>query len=293
MNQEPFYQKEHYGRLDFFKLFHYKDSLLRSYNYHWHSSIEIIYILKGSIWAAVNGQVFEARPRDMIFVNSGSIHGYWGASPDTVMGLLEVKLELFDELLQEFRDPGYRNTIFGKQAFFSHEKDGGIHSRLECLFLDIRNEFLNKKKGWLLIMRARIYEMAVVLLRELPENHQKSLDVTMRNSNHEIIERVFAQIHKNYSDPNLNLKHVADTAALSKFYFTRFFRKYSGQTFHSYLSGIRVAHAEEMLLESNLTIMDIAIRCGFGSKETFNRIFKLHTGVPPSLYRSEKKAPKP
>jgi AraC-like DNA-binding protein len=292
MDQKPFYQKEHNGRLGFFRLFHYKDSLLRSYNYHWHSSIEIIYILKGGIWVAVDGQIFEAKPRDLVFINSGSIHGYWGASPDTVLGLLEVKLELFDELLQEFRDPGYRNTIFGKQVFFSPQKDGNIHSGLERLFLDIREEFLGKKKGWILIMQARIYEMAVFLLRELPENHQESLDVTMRNPKHEIIERVFAQIHKNYSDSNLNLKNVADMSALSKFYFTRFFKKYAGQTFHSYLVSIRVAHAEEMLLESNMTIMDIAIRCGFGSKETFNRLFKLHTGIPPSLYRSEKKAVK-
>jgi AraC-like DNA-binding protein len=292
VDRNPFYQKEHPGRLGFFQLFHYKDSFLRFYDSHWHSSIEIVYLLKGSVWAAVDGQVFEVKPRDLVFVNSGSIHGYWGASPDTVMGLLEVKLELFDELLHELRDPAYRNTIFGKRPFFSAKKDDDIHGRLERLFLDIRKEFLNKKKGWILIMRARIYEMAVILLREVPETRQEPLDLTIRNSNHEIIERVFAQIHKNYSDPNLNLTNIADMAALSKFYFTRFFKKYTGQTFHSYLSDIRVAHAEEMLLESNLTIMDIAIRCGFGSKETFNRLFKLHTGLSPSLYRSGKSASK-
>ena len=60
-----------------------------------------------------------------------------------------------------------------------------------------------------------------------------------------------------------------------------------GQNFFQFINGYRVEEVKKRLQNpkySNLTILGIAIECGFSSKAAFNRIFKLHTGVTPSAY---------
>jgi AraC-like DNA-binding protein len=289
MDQKPFYQKQPGSPLGLLHPIVYSDSALRFYNFHWHSFIEIVYGLREKIWISVDGRPYEVHPRDMVFVNSGSIHGYWGASPGAMIGLLEARSELLDDLPMDEDYPVPHNRIFRGKVFFSPAEDGKIHRRLEECFLAIQDESRNPKKGGCLALKARFYEMALVFLRELPESGDSRAKATEKNAgfctNHEVLERIFSFIHEKYRNSGFNLDEMADFAGMSKFYFNRFFRKHTGQTFHKYLSSLRIAHAKESLVESNHTVLDIALTCGFGSKETFNRLFKQHTGIVPSLYR--------
>jgi AraC-like DNA-binding protein len=96
---------------------------------------------------------------------------------------------------------------------------------------------------------------------------------------------VFTFIHSSYTDCSLDLQHAADSAYLSKCYFSRYFKAQTGETFHRYLARIRVMYAEKDLTDSDKPVTDIAYDCGFGSIKTFNRIFKTFTGVSPTDYR--------
>jgi transcriptional regulator GlxA family with amidase domain len=58
--------------------------------------------------------------------------------------------------------------------------------------------------------------------------------------------------------------------------------------FHHYLLMVRVSHAEEFLLKTDLPLTTIAYSCGFASLATFNRVFKQGTGITPSSYRKNK-----
>jgi AraC-like DNA-binding protein len=290
MEQKPFYQKHPEGPLGLFHPFAYFDSPMRFYNFHWHSFIEIAYGLNKKIWISIDGQSYEILPRTLAFINSGSIHGYWGAPEDTLTGLLEVRPELFDAVLMDKDSTLLYNSIFNGKVFFTPDEDDRIHRRLEECFLTIRDECISQKKGYGLAVKAALYEMALVFLRDFSEFDRSLSKKSDNNIKHEVLERIFSYIYKKYRDPDFTLELMAEFAGMSKSYFTRFFRKYTGQTFHNYLSDIRITHAKEFLLESNRTILDIALDCGFGSKETFNRLFKRHTGIVPSIYRDRKKA---
>jgi AraC-like DNA-binding protein len=99
---------------------------------------------------------------------------------------------------------------------------------------------------------------------------------------------VLSYVHNNYDDPDVSLDHAADVASLSKFYFTRFFRGQTGQTFHNYLNRIRINRAKEYLIETDKPITDISFLCGFSSTNTFNRLFKLYNGITPSDCRTRR-----
>ena len=80
-------------------------------------------------------------------------------------------------------------------------------------------------------------------------------------------------VHENYMR-RLNVESVARRFYLSPNYFSRLFRRTLGTGFNSYLNCYRVEKAREMLLETDLSISEIAFLCGFGSISQFNRVFR-------------------
>lgn len=86
---------------------------------------------------------------------------------------------------------------------------------------------------------------------------------------------------------DITIQEVADVAKYSTFYFTRYFKNATGMTFGRFLSSFRVKVAEKKyLLEEDLTVTDIAFKCGFNSIKTFNRVFfKIIKGCTPTEIR--------
>lgn len=81
---------------------------------------------------------------------------------------------------------------------------------------------------------------------------------------------------------------IAELAA--RFYmeqnsFTRRFKKYTGKTPKEYQMECRMERAKGLLTESNLSLSEIAARCGFGSHSFFSKIFRKLQGVTPTEYR--------
>ena len=54
----------------------------------------------------------------------------------------------------------------------------------------------------------------------------------------------------------------------------------------NYLNSCRVAHAARLLLEADLSVTDVAMRCGFSTSQYFATVFKNHFGQTPRAYRA-------
>jgi AraC-like DNA-binding protein len=79
---------------------------------------------------------------------------------------------------------------------------------------------------------------------------------------------------------------VAQHFHLSRQYFSKLFRRFTGQSPHSYLMEVRLRQARALLEETDLTIQEVATRVGFSDPYYFARTFRTHCGVSPSQYRN-------
>lgn len=96
-----------------------------------------------------------------------------------------------------------------------------------------------------------------------------------------------------YVDAQLDLRTLSRRSGWPPNYVSQALNQGRGQNFFEFVNGFRVSAAARYLANPDdaRTILDIALACGFGSKSTFNAVFKRLTGHTPSAYRRSRGAP--
>ena len=88
-----------------------------------------------------------------------------------------------------------------------------------------------------------------------------------------------------HAGEQITLTEVADHFALSPSHLSRIFHQETGFGIREYLIHYRIRQACDLLLNSGLTITQIADRCGFSDSNYFGDAFKKATGLSPREYR--------
>ena len=105
---------------------------------------------------------------------------------------------------------------------------------------------------------------------------------------HEYIEKFMniCNYITEHCSENINMEELANLAGFSKFHFSRLFKQFSGMSCYEYLLQKRVALAEQLLIQPDISITEAAMLSGFNSLSTFNRVFKSHKNCTPSEYKN-------
>ena len=98
------------------------------------------------------------------------------------------------------------------------------------------------------------------------------------------LNRALKFIEQNLEEP-LQLKDIAAAAGLSPPHFRRCFKHDTGYTPYRYTIMKRIDLAKRLLVESDLSMIQIALASGFGSQPRFNAAFKKIVGTSPGLWK--------
>ncbi|MDX2214187.1 MAG: AraC family transcriptional regulator [Oculatellaceae cyanobacterium bins.114] len=97
--------------------------------------------------------------------------------------------------------------------------------------------------------------------------------------------RVIDYINAHLAD-EIQLSDLATLADLSQFHFSRLFKQSTGVTPHQYVLQQRVERAKQLLKTTDLSVMDIALLCGFSSHSHLGKWIQHYTGLSPKAYRA-------
>ncbi|WP_119329532.1 AraC family transcriptional regulator [Cysteiniphilum halobium] len=102
------------------------------------------------------------------------------------------------------------------------------------------------------------------------------------------LQKVITYIAK-HLDEKLSLDQLSDIACISKYHFHRLFTGHVGLSVQQYIRWLRLKRAaHQLIVESDKSIIDIAIDAGFESHEAFTRAFKQTSGISPKAFRMQK-----
>ena len=89
-----------------------------------------------------------------------------------------------------------------------------------------------------------------------------------------------------YLDTDLSLEAMAKQIGMSRYYFASQFKQAMGISPYQYVIRQRIKRARK-LLESRLSLLQIALDCGFASQSHLNKVFRQYVGTTPKKYREK------
>lgn len=103
--------------------------------------------------------------------------------------------------------------------------------------------------------------------------------------NIERINKVIRHIEQSI-DKEMSLEELAQLAFFSPFHFQRMFKKILGETPKQFIKRLRLEEAARIItFHSEQNILEVAIKVGFQSIESFSRAFKDYYAISPDNYK--------
>lgn len=251
---------------------------------HRHNDIEINFIARGEMRCLIGGQVQT--------ISEGEIAVFWAVTPhritncdsQTLLGLIHVPLLEF----LRWNMPGALHEPLLRGKIVLMPGDAQLD---ELLFrrwaLDMQRTVIptptdrpQDQSAALLEVQARLLRLTRHLDAGTPRT--SAGDHARHLSKAEQLAQLLAERHAEPTDLG---ELVADTG-LHPNYAMTLFRETFGMTMLQYVTQHRVAHAQRLLITSELPILDLALEAGFGSIGHFYTVFKRSSGVSPRHYRA-------
>lgn len=272
------YQHEHDRITDgldiFFWVFNDKSSYVPT---HWHSAIEVMYILEGEVDILINGETTRLLPGDVYLIDSAIPH-----STKSLSGNRAILIQLPYRLLERYI-PDIDNRRFN---FDCHDHSPLIQTKLLQLIETIKQMqvvFEIKPDGEILRFNSLVFEFLFQIYHNFSrviedENEKKSSKTFSR------IQNIVDYLDANYTR-QITLDEIASVACFQKEYFCHFFKKNMGTTYTRYLNDLRLSKIRKDLIETDLPLKDILEKHGFSNYKLFRKMFSETFGCTPGQYR--------
>lgn len=134
------------------------------------------------------------------------------------------------------------------------------------------------------IIESLVVQFFVTALRS--QSVSPELDTTLKYPHFALIEAIH-YIQRHYAK-NPSLKETAEAVHISDAYLSRLFTSQLTTTYSRFLTGIKISHAMELLLNTNLAITEVADQCGYSNSNYFSDAFKKVVGISPFKYRKKR-----
>jgi len=244
---------------------------------HEHSVYEVYYLVSGKRRYLMQHTVYDVEPGNLIFVPKKQLHR---ATSETKVG--------YDRYVLYFSDSQANalSAMLGESAFENLLNSG-------CLQLpgyiakDIQRDMEQ-------IRQETIYPSPIAgavvthLLQGIIINALRygSKKQRLIGESADKVQMVARYITEHYRD-EISLSMAAEMACLEKTYFSKRFKTLTGFGFQEYLLQTRLLASEQMLLETRLSMSEIAENCGFSCSNYFGDVFRRYKGISPSDYRKK------
>lgn len=254
--------------------------------WHYHNYYEISFITEGFGKRIVADSIEEFQPGDLVFIGRNIPH-VWIANKELLspskrsleMVFLQVPIDMFKpELLSIPELKHVANAL--KQSERGIRITGDTLNQVSNIMLQL--PYLDDFERFLQFFR---------LMDMIGQSHDlvPLASVNYKNIHFETKNKRILTIHeylmKNYRE-NIDLKQIASLVNMAEGSLCRFFKSIVGITIFEYLNKIKIEFACKLLMDKDLSVLDVAIDSGFNNLSHFNKQFKLITGVPPKDYRS-------
>ncbi len=249
---------------------------------HWHSAIEIIYILNGELEVVMDGQSVILCREDMLLLNSKILHSTKCTKENDA-----VLLQLPYPFLKKYI-PDLDSLFFTLNTCRMAQEKRDKFLQIKSLLNRMRVLHESHPQGSKLIFTSLLFELLHLIHQDFRSQVLRS-DYLKRTKHLARLEPLlqYAQLH--YRE-NVAIDEIAAVAGFQPEYFCRFFKKNMGVTFLTYLNEVRLSYIYQDLILTELPVGQLLELHGFTNYKLFRRMFQEHFHNTPSGVRRKLKS---
>lgn len=251
-----YYQKENFSGIYDFRCRLHNKFIIES---HIHEYSEILYCQNGSCDVLINGKKVHLEDNEFVFIPPNYIHQY---------NLIDVNV-ICAVFSNDFIPLFFKFTKDEKLAITKFKAD------------ELKNIFellpqINKNKTILVMAYLNLICNKVI---------EKGTFEKSALADGTLYQNVISYVSKNFAE-EISLKQIAKAFGYNQKYLSHALHSLTGIHFSDFIAMYRVEYAKVLLIKnSELSVTEIAGKCGFAAINTFNRQFKKLTSMTPTQYK--------
>ncbi|MDQ6419066.1 AraC family transcriptional regulator [Paenibacillus sp. LHD-117] len=268
------------------------NTLQSGFRAHRHDFLEFSYVVEGTGSETINEALHPMKPGTFTFVLPYQVHQIY-TDPGSKLVLYNCMFGM-DLLMEASLQERMLGLIDAGGAPSFIQLAGEEHERMLQLLHDMYGEYRGGEPWRHTMLQLRLKEILVRF-----DRHRRTQEQTARNGRetvqphrsslgkHSSVWPIIHYIHQHYQD-DLTLSELAERFSLSVSRISEVIKETTGQNFLHFLHDLRIRHACSLLVSTEMSVSEIALEVGYGSYNTFSRVFRESKGIVPKEYRKRK-----
>ena len=232
-------------------------------------SFLLVYVSNGSGILQVRNQQYALNTGNIAVINCLDGYKLNADSQGWQIFWIHINGKMMKEIYKMILDIGKDNPIFQLNSLVEITK--------------IWEEIYAATNSDTKIKELLINEQLFHLINQVLKVQSEFLQTT--TSHKEKIQQVRNYLEENFSS-QISLDQLAEIFYINKYYLTRIYKETYQQTINQTLTQLRITKAKELLRYSELSMVEIAVSCGFQDASYFSKVFKKIEGESPQKYRT-------
>lgn len=273
--------------LDFDISKHMKDQTMYL---HKHTYIEVDYVYKGCCTYYIDNEKssFQLKEKELCIINQNVIHGMETQGEDNIVIKCMIPFEYIE--VEQYFEVSQKVEM---KKFLKHATVENVTRPFYMIFqiadteyfeeiiYHLFCEFLKKEIGWRRAVKNHLSNLFLYLMRAEDEELLQAKEVKEENFN---IAMLLECMRKNYQF--ITLKDLAKDFHFHENYLSRMIKQQCQVSFRELLCQIRLKEAERLLINTELSVTEIAERVGYHKPNFFFKLFKEHYKMTPIEFRN-------
>lgn len=236
---------------------------------HYHDRLEIYYLKEGHCRYFIDKDTYDLRAGDTVIIPAGVLHtAVYNGEPHS-RALINCGRQYVP------------SSVYPHLADMTHIcRRAAWQGEVEARLARIAEEYALRDEFSRDVIRSELAELLILLARSRRDGAEAAAE-------QDFVTEAISYMQAHYAQ-SVTLREVAAHCAVSYEHLSRTFKKRTGFGFNEYLTLYRLKQAEALLLgEQDLSVGEIAFRCGFNDSNYFAERFGQIYGLPPTALRRQ------
>ena len=217
---------------------------------HWHSALEITYLLDGQADLTVEGTPLTMVKGEFAVVDTGRIHEYHCPSD-----FRQLVIHIDDACISSYMDNRRNFQIFCDRTELTEDRVD-LYLEICSMLEELSLQWISRQPGYRILCESLVLRILYELVAHFSIPLYRD-DLPEPTREQRRIREIVDYIGENYDRP-ISLDEISDHFGLSSEYFSRLFTQKIGIPFKKHLNQVRLSHIYHDLCASDTPIMEIA-----------------------------------